>query len=180
MGAFYMIYATMRRNRRVKMATFTPITTQEEFDQRIQERLARQAETLAKKYEGHDQIKAELESLRKEKVAYQENTDKWQKEKSGLEESIKELTSKNQKYELEKTRTAIAIEAGLDYNMASHLTGSDEAEIKASAEFWAGQLKAKSVPPLGSSEDGASGYGKGADSITAGMQAVISDIFGGE
>ncbi|MEG1873329.1 MAG: hypothetical protein RR194_04715, partial [Ruthenibacterium sp.] len=42
------------------MAEFTPITTQEQFDAAIGERIKRERETIAKKYEGFDDMKGKI------------------------------------------------------------------------------------------------------------------------
>ena len=42
---------------------FKAITTQEEFDKAISDRLSRQKESILKKYEGFDELQKENESL---------------------------------------------------------------------------------------------------------------------
>lgn len=150
------------------MSEFVAITTQEEFDARIGERLKRERETVARKYEGfiskedHDSA---LGALQKKLEAASKAS-----EESG--ETIKALQEKVKGYETDSVKTRIALEEGLPLDMASRLSGADEEAIRKDAQFFAGFMKggqggapAASTEPL-----------EPADSKTAAYQSLLSTI----
>lgn len=113
---------------------FVAITTQEEFDARISERLKRERETLAKRYEEkyagyvardeHEQAVAELnDQLAAARQAAEES-----------KATIDGLNAKVRGYETASVKTRIAHEVGLPYELADRLTGDDEKAIREDAE----------------------------------------------
>lgn len=113
---------------------FVAITTQEEFDARISERLKRERETLAKRYEekyavyvardAHEQAVAELnDQLAAARQAAEES-----------KATIDGLNAKVRGYETASVKTRIAHEVGLPYELADRLTGDDEKAIREDAE----------------------------------------------
>lgn len=135
----------------IKMA-FTPIETQEQFDAAIGERLKRDREAYAKRFEGwmspEDLEKltadhnAKIKALEDAAAATQQTiADK----DAQLAESARYRT------DLEKTRIALA--AGLKIEYADRLMGSTAEEWKADAEALAKDFAAAHpVAPLGSPE----------------------------
>lgn len=103
--------------------SFTPINTQEEFDNRIKDRLARETA----KYADYEQIKQEND-------AYKQQISVANGKITGFDEQIKELNSKIKGYESDSVKTRIALELGLPHALASRLTGEDEAAIRKDAE----------------------------------------------
>ena len=147
------------------MSEFVAITTQEEFDARIGERLKRERETVERKYEGfiskEDRDRA-LGALQKKLEAASEES----------EETIRALQEKVKGYETDSVKTRIALEEGLPLDMASRLSGADEEAIRKDAQFFAGFMKggqggapAASTEPL-----------EPADSKTAAYQSLLSTI----
>jgi septal ring factor EnvC (AmiA/AmiB activator) len=113
---------------------FKPITTQEEFDKAIQERLNRQKETLEKQYEDYETIKAKNQELETEvstlKTALAESNEKAGK----YDKDISDLNAKIAGYETANMRTKIALQHGIPYELASRLVGEDEESITADAK----------------------------------------------
>ena len=147
---------------------FVAITTQEEFDARIGERLKRERDTVAKKYEGYvspEAYKNAVGELQKKLEAASKAS-----EESG--ETIKALQEKVKGYETDSVKTRIALEEGLPFDMASRLSGADEEAIRKDAQFFAGFMKggqggapAASTEPL-----------EPADSKTAAYQTLLSNL----
>lgn len=135
--------------------TFEPISTQEELNAIIRDRLARDREAREKKYADYDDLKtankdltAQLEDLKKQLEAH-----------SGDADTIKDLQSKVQKYETDSVKTRIAHEKGLGYDAIELLTGDDEESITKSAEKLAA-FRGKSTPPPLSNPEGSGGDGR--------------------
>ena len=112
------------------MGDFTPITTQEQLDQVIKDRITRERETVEKRYEGYvsraDFDKALADTRKQLEEAATQH--------AGDTKTIEELTGKVRTYETDSVKTRIAHEMGLPYGMASRLTGEDEKSIRADAE----------------------------------------------
>lgn len=152
------------------MADFTPITTQEEFDAAIKERLTRdreaQARKTAEKYADYDDLKAKAGDYERQIADYTEKL-------KGIEEKdkkIKELESTVKKHETSALRTRIAHETGLDYSLASRLTGESEEEIRADAKLLSeaiGKMKTTAAPTKSTEPEG---------KTNAGYQALLSSL----
>lgn len=151
------------------MADFKVIETQEQLDSIIGERLSRDREAQAKKYEGYispedyqkkvtdyeDQIKGLNKTIKdNEKIA---------KEAEGYKAQIK-------KYETDSVKTRIAHEVGLPYEMAGRLKGETEDDIRKDAESLHKLVNAKSAPPLKSDDP------DNIDSTRAAMNNMLDDL----
>jgi hypothetical protein len=112
------------------MADFQAITTQEELDTIIKDRLKRDREAQAKKFEGwispEDHQKA-IDEANKVLNDYKAAHD-------GDEQTIADLKAKNQEYETAALKSRIAREVGLSYEWIGRITGTDEKSIRADAE----------------------------------------------
>lgn len=115
------------------MAEFTPITTQEQLDKVIGERIA----GVKAKYEGFDGYKKKAEDY-----------DALKAKSDGFEKQLEEAQGKIKGYETSSLKMRIAHENGIPYELAGRLSGSDEEEIKKDAETMAKFLRKKDVPPL--------------------------------
>lgn len=151
------------------MAEFTPITTQEEFDAAIGERIRRERETLSKKYGDYEELKtmsadykAQIATLNQTIADYTEKT-------AQRDKSIAELQAKIKGYETASVKTRIAQESGLPYELAQRLSGETEADIRKDAEaisrIIAGQKKYSS--PLKSTEPAGDGKREALRALTA-------------
>lgn len=129
------------------MSEFKPITTQEELDLVIGERLKRQEESLAKKYADYDAIKGEKANLEKELAEMRSLVEKSSANTGTLEKTIEELTGKVRNYELSSLRTRYAMENGIPYHLAGRIAGDDEESIKKDAQSLAEFFKSQNPPP---------------------------------
>lgn len=118
------------------MGEFQKIETQEQFDQAIGDRLKRERETQAKKYENYispDDFKSKTEEYQKQigdlNKALKEATDK----AAGYDKTIAERDSKIKAYETRSVKMRIANEMGLSYDAVDFLKGEDEESIRKSA-----------------------------------------------
>ena len=116
------------------MSEFKAITTQEEFDNAIKERLDRQAkktaEEVKKTFEGWlspDDVKAKTAELEK-KLA--EKDGKLGESKAAYDK----LSAEKKALELDRAREAAARDAGLPFELARRLSGATPDELKADAE----------------------------------------------
>lgn len=166
------------------MGEFKTITTQEEFDAAIGERIKREKETLAKKYEGYLSPAEVAEKEKASKAAYDElkgKHDKLQKDAEGHAKTMEELNAKLKGYETDSVKTRIAHEAGLPYEMAKRLTGETEEDIKKDAEALSKLVNAagnNGAPPLaGRDVSGKAGRGGETD---AAYLALLGNLEGGE
>lgn len=136
------------------MSEFTPITTQEELDAVIGERLKRERDTVTKRYEekyagyvsGSDH-EAALADLQKQ-------VDDAAKKQSENQALIDGLNAKVCGYEIASVKTRIAQEFGLPNELAERLAGDDEDAIRKDAETLAKIVGAqhKKFPPTAKTE----------------------------
>lgn len=125
------------------MAEFQPITTQEEFDAAVKERLKRAEEKYSKKYEGYispdemDKTKkdydAQIADLNNAISAAQKKAEKF-------DADLAERDSKIKAYETSAIKSRVAHEVGLSYDSIEFLKGEDEESIKKSAETLKGLI----------------------------------------
>ncbi|MFR5806480.1 MAG: DUF4355 domain-containing protein [[Clostridium] symbiosum] len=153
------------------MAEFTPITTQEDFDKAIGERLKRERETVKKEYAGY----LSPEDEKKKYEGYLSPAAEKEKYKGYLtpeEAAEKEKVIKG--YEAKSVKMRIAHEVGIPYELAGRLTGENEEALRKDAE---GLIKimgsqAHKVPPLKSTEPPA------ADTKTAAFKSMLDSMKG--
>lgn len=129
---------------------FTPITTQEQLDTVIKDRInrlndkhARELNEAIAKYSDYEDLKqasADSAKVLKERDALiEELTGKV----SNSESKLKELEKENGEYKVKTMKQVIAIDAGIPIQFADRLTGTTEEELKADAE----SLKSLFVKP---------------------------------
>ena len=117
------------------MAEFTPISTQEELNQVIGQRLEQARSAERQKYADYDSIKTQLAGLQKDMT-----------EKDGR---IAELQSQLKTSRSDLAKTRIALEKGLPQELCSRLVGENEEELRADADKLAGLIaKQKGAPPM--------------------------------
>lgn len=108
---------------------FTPITTQEELDARIGDRLQRER----RKYSDYESLKEKVSQMSdyddlKTKVT------KYDADISSLKTQLEEANTKIKGYESRSVKQRIAREEGIPLEMADRLTGEDEAAIRKDAQ----------------------------------------------
>lgn len=131
------------------MSEFKPITTQEEFDAAIKERLSREKA----KYSDYDQLKSRVTELETENVGLKSTIEANNQSKEDADKQLEEMQNQISNYETVSLRTRVALQYGLPYDLADRLQGTDEESFKADAERLAGYMKSKeSIPPLKTNE----------------------------
>ncbi|MDO4800615.1 MAG: DUF4355 domain-containing protein [Prevotellaceae bacterium] len=119
------------------MSEFSAITTQEELDAVIGDRLRRSEEKWQKKFEGFmspDDVTAKTSELEKQISDLTNALDGANKKAAAHEKELAERDSKIKGYELSATKHKVAHELGLAYDAIGFLQGEDEESIKASGE----------------------------------------------
>lgn len=119
---------------------FTPINTQEEFNEAIKERLARAEASVRREYSDYDALKQAAAS---HEAAMNQANEKIKAQAT----TIGELEAKVKGYETDSAKTRIALRLGLPYELAGRLTGETEKDIQADAESLAKLMGAGQTPP---------------------------------
>lgn len=123
------------------MAEFTPITTQEAFNEAIRERLERERA----KYADYDSLKAQATELKKFQDA------KYPEQITALQDQLKtaqEAAGRAAAAEGELLKIQVAARHGIPLELAGRLSGNDESELDKDADTMAGFLKTPGAPPL--------------------------------
>ncbi len=159
------------------MAEFKIIETQEQFDAAISERLRRERESYAKKFEGYkspEDIQKITDGLNAQIKALED-------EKTGFAATLKEKDAKiaeSEKYRTDLEKTRIALKAGLDIKYADRLRGKDEKEWEADAKDLAKDFAASHyTPPSASHEPVSTGNDKEA-ARRAAFKSMLADLEG--
>lgn len=139
---------------------FKPITTQEEFDKAIQERLNRQKESIERQYADYADLKAKNAEMEKELGSLRNTLSEVNEKAKGYDKTFAELNAKIAGYETAALKTKIALELGIP-DFADRLFGDDEKAIRADAESLSKRIKRQTPPPLKSTEP--TGTGEGAE-----------------
>lgn len=141
---------------------FKAITTQEELDNVIKDRLVRQKETIESQYQDYEAIKAAKEKLEIEVGTLNASIKATNEKYANHDKDLSELNAKIAGYETANLRTRIALEKGIPFDLASRLVGEDEASLTKDAEKLAALAKQKeplaplrNVEPQVNEKDGA-------------------------
>lgn len=119
------------------MTDFKEITTQEEFDERIKERLSRAEKSIRKEYESYiapealEKLKAthskEIEDL---KASHTKEMEKY----AGYDEKFTAQTAKIHELETSALKTKIAMSKKMPFEAIEFIQGDDEESITKSAD----------------------------------------------
>lgn len=121
---------------------FEAITTQEQFDTAIGERLKREEATIRKEYEGFLSPEDAKKQYEKQYEGFLSPEDVQEKYKGYLSpEQAAEKEAIIKKYELKSQKTKIAMSEGIPYELAGRLTGDTEEDMRKDAKMLAGLLK---------------------------------------
>lgn len=141
------------------MSEFTPITieSQEQLDDMFKDRLKRNDEKWAKKFEGYispDDFATKTSEMQKQLTDTTAAYDGLSKKVATHEKELAERDSKIKGYEVSALKHRIAHENGLSYDAIDFLKGEDEESIKSSAEkFKALVGKSHSAPAFSNEPD---------------------------
>lgn len=128
---------------------FKPITTQDELDNVIKDRLARQKETIESQYQDYEEIKKRKEELETEVGVLNETIKETNEKYANHDADLSDLNAKLKDYEMSNMKTKIALQYGIPYNLASRLVGEDEETLSKDAESLASLVKQKEpIAPL--------------------------------
>lgn len=136
---------------------FTPITTQEAFNNAVGKIRDEARDRAMKKYEGWtspedfqkavDASSKQIDELTKQ---LEESTKKY----ADMNKTVAELTAKNHSYEIGKIKRDVAHDVGLDWGLADRLSGETEEDIRKDAEAFAQLVgKSKGAIPLAGNTD---------------------------
>lgn len=131
------------------MAEFTPITTQEQLDALIGDRIKRERETVAKRYADHDELRQKVADYEKQIGELTASAQESAKKYAGYDKTVAELQNKVKGYETASAKTRIAHETGIPFELAHRLSGETEDDIRKDAEVMArfvGQTTRKPTP----------------------------------
>ncbi len=132
---------------------FKAITTQEELDNVIRDRLARQKETIESQYKDYEAIKKEKEELEQQVTALNATITEANDKYASYDKELLGLNAKIAEYETANMKTRVALKYGIPYDLANRLVGEDEETITKDAEKLASLVKQRDpVPPLKNTE----------------------------
>lgn len=153
------------------MAEFIAITTQEQFDAAIGERIKRERETLTKKYADYDELKEKATGYEKQIGDLNKTIEDNSKKYAGYDEELATLQGKVKGYETSSVKMRIAHDVGIPYELSGRLSGETEDDIRKDAESLA-KLIASNRPgvPLRTTEPA------GADNKTAALRAFTEKL----
>lgn len=153
------------------MSEFKPITTQEELDSIIGERLKRQKESILKQYTDYEDLKTKNVDLEKELTELKKSLESSTSSKTELEKQIEELTGKVKAHDLSSLKIKYALENGIPYHLAGRISGDDEDSIKADAQSLSDFFKSQTPPPpLKSTETNTKGEDVAYQNILKGLK----------
>lgn len=111
------------------MGEFNPITTQEQLDSIIGERLKREKESTAKKYEGWmspDDAKKVKDGYEKQIADMKTAAESSAKKYADYDKQLSDRDAKIKNYETASVKARVAHETGLSYDAIQFLQGDDE------------------------------------------------------
>lgn len=159
------------------MAEFTAITSQEQLENVLKDRLDRQKgqhikemQDLEAKFSDYDSIKEQLQNKETEISTLKEQIELSKGSSADFEKTIAELKEKNASYETQITKSKVASEFGLSADAVGFLQGDDEASIRESAEALKSLVGASRTAPLANPE------GDSANSKDAALLGMLKEL----
>lgn len=147
------------------MSDFTPITTQEEFDSAIKDRLNRERE----KFSDYETIKTQNTEYAEALATYKSQVEDLTSKNTEFKKSVATLQQKVTGYEKANLKIKVAQEAGIPYELANKLSGDDEKALKKDAETLK-KFITKKTPPLHDDE------GRLEDKKTTALRKMLGDL----
>jgi len=153
------------------MSEFKAPQTQEELDQIIEARLARQKESYESKLSDLENLQNEKSKLESQVAALQSTVEETKSASKTSEQTIADLNKQIDSYKTASLRTTIALKNGLPYDLADRLQGEDEESLTADAQRLAGYIGGKTppVPPLKNTDDNGTGKNDPYKSLLEGL-----------
>lgn len=153
------------------MSEFKAPQTQEELDQIIEARLARQKESYESKLSDLENLQNEKSKLESQVAALQSTVEETKSASKTSEQTIADLNKQIDSYKTASLRTTIALKNGLPYDLADRLQGEDEESLTADAQRLAGYVSVQTppVPPLKNTDDNGTGKNDPYKSLLEGL-----------
>lgn len=159
------------------MGEFEAITTQEAFDAAIGERIRRERETTAKKYEGYISPEDYQKSITEYETKLTDANTKLSEAETKAADYDKKLAERDAKikqYETDSVKTRIAHEVGIPYELSGRLSGDNEESIRKDAETLLAAIgNTKPTAPL------ATGEPSGTDLANSAANAALKKTLAG-
>lgn len=155
------------------MAEFTAITSQEQLDSVIGDRLRRADEKWQKKFEGFispEDFEKKTGELSGQVADLTKQLEEANAGKATFEQQIAERDKKIKAYEVGAIKHKVAQEMGLSYEAVGYLSGEDEESISKSAEGLK-SLLGQSITPGFSNEPAVA-----ASSRNAALKSMLKDL----
>lgn len=145
------------------------ITTQEQLDEVVKERLERQEKKIRGEYADYEDNKKQIETLTADLKKAEETT---KEHKS----TIETLKNENEGFKTKEAKTKAATEAGLPVEFANRIQGSNEEEYKKDAESLAKCFKEnREVAPIANLDKNKEG---GDNSVRESLREMIKNSKG--
>lgn len=164
------------------MSEFEAITTQEAFEAAISERIKRERESFAKKYEGYISPEENQKKVAEYEGKLKDAADKLGEataKAANHEKEIAERDAKIKGYESDSAKMRIAHEVGIPYELSGRLSGNSEDEIRKDAEILLKAIgKTKPVAPLATNEP--SGTNLKSAATDAALKKTLDGLKGGD
>lgn len=151
---------------------FTPITSQEQLDEVLRDRLARKEKAVRGEYADYDELKQRLAEYEARDGQGKSELEQMREQVSRLKGDIEE---RDRKAALEATRAKVAKATKLPADVVASLSGTDEETLMAQAEPLAKMLKPKAgarVPKPGSFSN------DGGDPAEEAKRSFVAELFG--
>lgn len=119
------------------MSDFTPITTQEQLDQIIGQRVERAKSSTLKEFQSSEEYTGMVSRLADQDKQISDMTraaEELAKKYEGYDKTLADLQGKVKAYETRSVKSRIAHEVGIPYELIDRLNGETEEDIKADAE----------------------------------------------
>ena len=150
-------------------STFEPITSQDQLNRIIGDRIKQARENAEKKYADYDDLKAKVSDYEKQIGSLSKSLDDASKQISDFEVERNELNSKISAYETSSVKMRIAREAGIPYELADRLSGDSEEAIREDARNLSQYVaRTNTAPPLKDTE------GTGTDNVYTQLLSGLS------
>lgn len=161
--SFFNINATTRQVGKGKDMAFEAITTQEQFDEKVLERVGRAKDSVRKEFEGwispEDQEK-KTSGLNRQITDLNGTINKLNEKIKNHDKEIADRDSKIKAYETGSVKIRVAREKGLPYEAVEFITGDDEDSIGKSADALKGLFKDVGGEPPAPNPEGSGGKEK--------------------
>lgn len=149
------------------MSEFTPITTQEDLDKIIKNRLDRERA----KYSDYDTLQTKIEELEKEKLNLQSTIDGYKESDSNNISKISDLEKKVSEWEMTSLKQQVALRCGLPFELHDRLTGVDEESLTEDAQRLASFINTSKNIPLKDTEPVETG-----NRLTAAFRQAVREL----